>query len=147
MRPARLPRTLAHSEDTWCGTCVSVGLNVDMMTSRDGKLSLAGSWVAASLSWLGPGGWEAGGGVGCGRGGVRVGNGCPASPNLGLGGGAALKLLSRAEAGAGDVLGVWAALGEDSGVWNIGLVSSLLCCSTGDGGAAAAVAVAVSASN
>ena len=106
-----------------------------MMTSRDGRLSSAGSWVAASLSWLGPGGWEAGGGVGCGRGGVRVGNGCPASPNLGLGGGAALKLLSR----PGDELGVWAALGEDSGVWNIGLVSSLLCCSTGDGGAVAAV--------
>ena len=135
MRPARLPRTLAHSEDTWCGTCVSVGLNVDMMTSRDGKLSSAGSWVAASLSWLGPGGWEAGGGVGCGRGGVRVGNGCPASPNLGLGGGGALKLLSR----PGDELGVWAALGEDSGVLYSGLAISLLCCSTGDGGAAMAV--------
>ena len=136
MRPARLPRTLAHSEDTWCGTCVSVGLNVDMMTSRDGRLSSAGSWVAASLSWLGPGGWEAGGGVGCGRGGVRVGNGCPASPNLGLGGGAALKLLSR----PGDELGVcWAALGEDSGVRYSGLAISRLCCSTGDGGAAVAV--------
>ena len=139
MRPARLPRTLAHSEDTWCGTCVSVGLNVDMMTSRDGRLSSSGSWVAASLSWLGPGGWEAGGGVGCGRGGVRVGNGCPASPNLGLGGGASLKLLSRPEAGAGDVLGVWAALGEDSGVRYSGLAISRLCCSTGDGGAAVAV--------
>ena len=59
MRSARLVRTLAHSEATEVGTWVSVGLKVDMMTSMDGRLSSAGSWVAASLSWLCPGVWEA----------------------------------------------------------------------------------------
>ena len=43
MRSARLPRTLAHSEATEVGTWVKVGLNVDMMVARDGRLSSAGS--------------------------------------------------------------------------------------------------------
>ena len=50
MRSARLPRTLAHSEATEVGTWVKVGLNVCRMVSRDGRLSSAGSCVAASPS-------------------------------------------------------------------------------------------------
>ena len=140
MRSARLPRTLAHSEATEVGTNVSVGLNVDMMVARDGRLSSAGIWVAASPSWLGPGGWEAGSG---GRGGICVVKGGPASLSLGLGGGAAMELLSRLGAGAEDALGEDGEDGEDGGVRNI----SVLCGSTGDGGAAVAAGTCPSLSN